>query len=120
VLQNTFPSVKFETCVVVTNKGVYQIELRDRPHIIFLELADKEMWANCEDFCKTFNLSLPQCIEFAGDIFLKKKKITQALMTYNIARVNEKFDFSTFRNISHFSVLSDPTNENSSQIGDVQ
>jgi hypothetical protein len=90
VLQNSFPAIRFETCVVVTNKAVYSIDLKDRPHILFLEMADKEMWGECESFCKTFGLSLAQCIEFAGDIFLKKKKITQALMTYNIGRVRTK------------------------------
>lgn len=30
---------------------------------------------------------MAECVEFAGDIFLKRKRIEQALLTYNIARV---------------------------------
>lgn len=41
----------------------------------------------CDDFCKTFNLQLSECVEFSGDILLRKKKIEQALLTYNIARI---------------------------------
>ena len=59
----------------------------DKPHVIFLSLANSSLWALCDDFCKVFNLNLAECVEFAGDIFLKKKRIEQALLTYNIARV---------------------------------
>lgn len=87
VLQNIFPEIELEKCYVVTDKNVYCIELSDCPHIIFLNMANSALWSGCEDFCKTFNLLLAQCIEFAGDVFLKRKKVTQALLTYNIARI---------------------------------
>lgn len=87
VLQNQFPKVNFERCCIVTDKNVYCFELAEMAHIIFLKLVDQAAWGQCEDFCKIFNLSLPQCIEFAGDVLLKKKKVTQALLTYNIVRI---------------------------------
>lgn len=87
VLRNHFPSVAFNKCLVVTDKNVYSIELKDKPHIMFLSLANASQWGLCDDFCKTFNLNLSECVEFAGDVFLKKKRIEQALLTYNVARV---------------------------------
>ena len=87
VLRNQFPSVAFNKCLVVTDKNVYSIELKDKPHIMFLSLANASQWGLCDDFCKTFNLNLSECVEFAGDVFLKMKRIEQALLTYNIARV---------------------------------
>lgn len=86
-LRNEFPRVNFDKCLVVTDKNVYSIELKDKPHILFLNMASMSLWNACDDFCKTFNLNLPDCVEFAGDIFLRKKKIEQALLTYNMARI---------------------------------
>ncbi|XP_063704570.1 uncharacterized protein LOC134833990 [Culicoides brevitarsis] len=87
VLQNKFPTVNFEQCFVITDKNVYSLELTEPPHIIFLKLVDQAAWTSCEEFCNIFNLSLPNCIEFAGDVLLRKKKVTKALLTYNIARI---------------------------------
>lgn len=86
VLKNEFPRVIFEKCLIVTTKGVYCVELKEKPHIIFLNLASASSWTLCDDFCKTFNLNMTDCVEFSGDILLRKKKIEQALLTYNIAR----------------------------------
>lgn len=87
VLKTEFPKVIFEKCLIVTSKGVYCVELKEKPHIIFLNLASTSSWALCDDFCKTFNLNMTECVEFSGDILLRKKKIEQALLTYNIARI---------------------------------
>jgi hypothetical protein len=87
VLKNEFPRVTFEKCLIITSKGVYCVELKEKPHIIFLNLASSSAWALCDDFCKTFNLNMTECVEFSGDILLRKKKIEQALLTYNIARI---------------------------------
>lgn len=93
VLQNKFPAVNFEQCFVITDKNVYSLELVEPPHIIFLKLVDQAAWSICEEFCNIFNLSLPQCIEFAGDVLLRKKKVTKALLTYNVARVRTFLTF---------------------------
>ncbi|KAL7016596.1 hypothetical protein ACKWTF_010066 [Chironomus riparius] len=86
VLKNEFPRVIFDKCLLITSKGVYCVELKEKPHIIFLNLASSSLWTLCDDFCKTFNLNMTECVEFSGDILLRKKKIEQALLTYNIAR----------------------------------
>lgn len=87
VLKNEFPQISFEKCLIVTQNGVYCVQLKELPHIIFLNLASASFWSLCDDFCKTFNLNMSDCVEFAGDVLLKKKKVEQALVTYNIARV---------------------------------
>ncbi|XP_055529241.1 uncharacterized protein LOC129721107 [Wyeomyia smithii] len=88
VMVGEFPDVDFDMAVIVTDKNLYSIELSDTARNIFLKLAHKSIWAACEDFCLTFGLSLPTCIEYAGDVLLKRRKITEALMTYNIARLS--------------------------------
>lgn len=87
VLKSEFPKVMFDKCLIMTTRGVYSIEMSDKPHVLFLSLAASSSWGLCDDFCKTFNLNMTECVEFSGDIMLKKKKIEQALLIYNIARI---------------------------------
>lgn len=87
VLRNQFPRVIFEKCLVVSSRAVYCIEMTEKPHVTFLTLAATSSWGLCDDFCKTFNLNMTECVEFSGDIMLRKKKIEQALLIYNIARI---------------------------------
>ncbi|XP_055699615.1 uncharacterized protein LOC129799608 isoform X2 [Phlebotomus papatasi] len=86
-LQAQFPAVQFEKCLIVTDKNVYWIELSDKPENIFMAFAVQAMWSHCEYFCDIFNISYSQCIEFVGDELLRQKKVTQALITYNMARI---------------------------------
>lgn len=88
VMVGAFPRVEFDKAVVVTDKNLYSIELNDTARQLFLKLAHKSLWAPCEDFCTTFNLPLATCVEYAGDVLLKRRKITEALMTYNVARLS--------------------------------
>ncbi|EDW83017.2 uncharacterized protein Dwil_GK22629 [Drosophila willistoni] len=87
IMQSEFPKINYDPCYVITNKNVYAIQLRKEPFELFLESALKSEWNQCRDFCNTFDLSIEHCIEFAGDYLLRRKKITQALLTYNVARV---------------------------------
>lgn len=50
-------------------------------------MARDGQWNMCEEFCKAFNIHYENCVEYAGDVFLKSKKTTQALLAYNKARV---------------------------------
>lgn len=87
VLEHNFPTIELDQCLVVTNRSLYVIEFNDAPHIVFLDLVKKGEWKACEDFCKTFNLDFNQCIEYAGDVLLRKNKTTQALLTYNVSKI---------------------------------
>lgn len=87
VIEHRFPIIYLDKCAIVTNKSVYFVEFRDHPHIIFLNLVRDGQWKACEEFCKVFELNFGQCVEYAGDVLLKKEKTTQALLTYNVAKV---------------------------------
>lgn len=87
VLEHVFPSIELDQCLVVTDRSLYMIEMKNVPHIVFLNLVRKSNWKACEQFCKVFNLDYNQCIEYAGDVLLRKNKTTQALLTYNISKI---------------------------------
>ncbi|XP_044251668.1 uncharacterized protein ca [Drosophila takahashii] len=87
IMQSEFPKINYDPSYVITNKNVYTIQLRKEPFELFLDAALQNEFNQCRDFCNTFDLSFEQCIEFAGDYLLRRKKITQALLTYNKARV---------------------------------
>lgn len=87
IMQGEFPKINYDPCYVITNKNVYTIQLKKEPFELFLDAALLSSWNQCREFCNTFDLSFEHCIEFAGDYLLRRKKITQALITYNVARV---------------------------------
>lgn len=80
VLKNEFPRVIFNKCLVVTNRAVYCIEMKEKAHVTFLTLTATSSWGLCDDFCKTFSLNMTECVEFSGDIMLRKKKIEQVII----------------------------------------
>uniref|UniRef100_A0A182IDA2 Uncharacterized protein n=1 Tax=Anopheles arabiensis TaxID=7173 RepID=A0A182IDA2_ANOAR len=88
VMAEEFPSIEFDQAVIVTDRNLYSVELADCGKNLFLNLAHKCIWAACEDFCATFGLPLASCIEYAGDVLLRRKRISEALMTYNVARLS--------------------------------
>lgn len=87
ILDNAFPRVDFEQCFVVTDRNTFSVELSEKPETIFMNFAKQSMWSSCKYFCDIFNVSMGQCIEFVGDELLRQKKVTQALMTYNVAQI---------------------------------
>lgn len=87
VLEHVFPSIELDQCLVVTDTSLYMIEFNSLPHIVFLNLVKSNQWKACEEFCKVFNLDYNLCIEYAGDVLLRKNKTTQALLTYNISKI---------------------------------
>ncbi|XP_054728127.1 uncharacterized protein LOC129237413 isoform X1 [Anastrepha obliqua] len=87
IMKHEFPKINYDPCYVVTNKNVYYIQLKKEPFAIFLDSALAGEWTQCREFCNTFDLAFEACIEFAGDYLLRRKKVTQALVTYNSARI---------------------------------
>uniref|UniRef100_A0A182NZG2 Uncharacterized protein n=1 Tax=Anopheles epiroticus TaxID=199890 RepID=A0A182NZG2_9DIPT len=88
VMAEEFPGIEFDQALIVTDRNLYSVELADCAKNLFLNLAHKCIWAACEDFCATFGLPLASCIEYAGDVLLRRKRISEALMTYNVARLS--------------------------------
>lgn len=87
VLEHNFPTIELDQCLVVTDRSVHVIEFNNVPHIVFLNFVANSQWKICEEFCKVFNLDFNQCIEYAGDVLLRKNKTTQALLTYNTSKI---------------------------------
>lgn len=87
VLEHIFPTIELDPCLVVTDRSLYMIEFNNMPHIVFLNLVKNNQWKACDEFCKVFNLDYNQCIEYSGDVLLRKGKTTQALLTYNISKI---------------------------------
>lgn len=87
VMNAKFPKIHFDNVIIVTDENVYSIKFNGKPHEKFVEMVENSDWDACEQFCRTFNVPLPQCIEFAGDIFLKNKKTTKAILTYGKGKV---------------------------------
>lgn len=87
VLEHCFPTIELDQCLVVTDRSLYMIELNHLPHVVFLNLVKKSNWKCCEEFCKIFNIDFNQAMEYAGDVLLRKNKVTQALHTYNLSRI---------------------------------
>ncbi|XP_053669544.1 uncharacterized protein LOC128719926 [Anopheles marshallii] len=88
VMAEEFPTIEFDQALIVTDRNLYSVELAECGKNLFLNLAHKSIWAACEDFCATFGLPLASCIEYAGDVLLRRKRISEALMTYNVARLS--------------------------------
>lgn len=87
VLEHVFPAIELDQCLIVTDRSVYVIEFSNVPHIVFLNFVQNSQWKACEEFCKMFNLDFNQCIEYAGDVLLRKSKTTQALLSYNLSKI---------------------------------
>lgn len=119
VIEHEFPLIDLDKCIVVTNRSMYFIEFRDHPHIVFLNLVRESKWKACEEFCKIFDLEFNQCIEYAGDILLKKKRTTQALLTYNMAKVS-CMRCKCVENKSNSNPLAGSSGEDRSQVGNVR
>lgn len=94
VMNAKFPKIHFDNAIIVTDQNVYSIKFNGKPHEKFIEMVENSDWGACEQFCKTFNVPLTQCIEFAGDIFLKNKKTTKAILTYGKGKVRAKTSFT--------------------------
>lgn len=93
VVEHVFPTIEYEQCLIVTDRSVYTIQLKAEPHILFLNLVKNGNWKACEEFCKVFNLEYMQCIEYGGDVLLRKNEVTQSLLTYNVAKVCKRVFF---------------------------
>ncbi|XP_055379185.1 uncharacterized protein LOC129610598 [Condylostylus longicornis] len=87
ILKSDINKLNFDPCYIITNRNIYYIDFTDEPVKLFLDAAVAGKWNSCEEFCNTFDLNYTQCMEFAGDYLLETKKVTQALVTYNVAKV---------------------------------
>ncbi|XP_015122188.1 uncharacterized protein LOC107044705 [Diachasma alloeum] len=78
-----------DTCVVVTNCGIYKIVLRRPLLTVFIELALKNNKRDIEKAARlglVFGINVPQLFECAGDIHLANSRFTEAAALYKLSR----------------------------------
>ncbi|KAH0535397.1 uncharacterized protein LOC123267719 [Cotesia glomerata] len=78
-----------DTCMIVTNYGVYKVVLRKPLLNVFIELALKKRKADLEKAARlgvVFGLDVPQLFEAAGDIHLTNNRFTEAAALYKLSR----------------------------------
>ncbi|XP_011499761.1 PREDICTED: uncharacterized protein LOC105363708 [Ceratosolen solmsi marchali] len=76
-----------DTCIVVTNLGIYRIVLREHILSLFMDLILRRR--AIEDATKLgmiFGLNVQQLIEYAGDIILCNRQFGRAMELYSIAK----------------------------------
>ncbi|XP_046385800.1 uncharacterized protein LOC124155755 [Ischnura elegans] len=80
-------SKETDTCIVVTTCGVYELQLRQCPSELFLDLALKNgELEEAERVAQVFGLNLQHLLEVAGDLELASKSFTQAISFYKLSR----------------------------------
>ncbi|XP_071444865.1 uncharacterized protein ca [Hetaerina americana] len=83
----TLESKETDTCIVVTTCGVYELQLRQCPSELFLDLALKNgELEEAERVAQVFGLNLQHLLEVAGDLELASKSFTQAISFYKLSR----------------------------------
>ncbi|XP_011299545.1 uncharacterized protein ca [Fopius arisanus] len=78
-----------DTCIVVTNCGIYKVALRRPLLSVFMELALKNNKRDIEKAARlglVFGINVPQLFECAGDIHLANSRFTEAAALYKLSR----------------------------------
>ncbi|KAG8235824.1 hypothetical protein J437_LFUL016137 [Ladona fulva] len=80
-----------DTCIAVTTCGAYELQLRQCPTDLFLELALKKgELEEAERVAQVFNLNLQHLLEIAGDLELASKSFVQAIAFYKLSRLTSQ------------------------------
>ncbi|XP_031777146.1 uncharacterized protein LOC100677930 isoform X2 [Nasonia vitripennis] len=95
-----------DTCIVVTNLGVYKIILREQILSLFMDLILKRR--SVEDATKLgliFGLNVQELIENAGDMTLYKRQFGRAMELYSLAGIRLSKSILKFATIGYTSEL---------------
>ncbi|KAJ8687906.1 hypothetical protein QAD02_023701, partial [Eretmocerus hayati] len=95
-----------DTCIVVTNLGVYKIVLRGHVLSIFMDLVLKRK--AIDDATKLgmiFGLNVQQLIEYAGDIVLCSRQFGRAMELYSLAGCRLSKSILKFASVGYTSEL---------------
>lgn len=80
-------TIETDTCIAVTTSGAYELQLRQCPTELFLDLALKKgELEEAERVAQVFGLNLQHLLEIAGDLELASKSFTQAISFYKLSR----------------------------------
>ncbi|XP_057334647.1 uncharacterized protein LOC130673595 [Microplitis mediator] len=78
-----------DTCIIVTNYGVYKVILRKPLLNVFIDLALKKRKSDIEKAARlgiVFGLNVSQLFEAAGDIHLTNSRFSEAAALYKLSR----------------------------------
>ncbi|EFN66274.1 X-linked retinitis pigmentosa GTPase regulator-like protein [Camponotus floridanus] len=97
---------KLDTCIIVTNRCVYEVILRKSLFSIFMELVlKKNELQKAGKLAMIFGLNGQQLLEYAGDIFLSNKEFPRAVASYKMSRCKLLKSVLKFASIGHTSEL---------------
>ncbi|XP_029664536.1 uncharacterized protein LOC115236290 isoform X3 [Formica exsecta] len=95
-----------DTCIIVTNRCVYEVILRKSLFSIFMELIlKKNELQKAGRLAMIFGLNGQQLLEYAGDIFLSNKEFPRAVASYKMSRCKLLKSVLKFASIGHTSEL---------------
>ncbi|XP_072761626.1 uncharacterized protein Ca isoform X2 [Anoplolepis gracilipes] len=95
-----------DTCIIVTNRCVYEVILRKSLFSIFMELVlKKNELQKAGRLAMIFGLNGQQLLEYAGDIFLSNKEFSRAVAAYKMSRCKLLKSVLKFASIGHTSEL---------------
>ncbi|XP_050454237.1 uncharacterized protein LOC126852967 isoform X1 [Cataglyphis hispanica] len=95
-----------DTCIIVTNRCVYEVILRKSLFSILMELIlKKNELQKAGRLAMIFGFNGQQLLEYAGDIFLSNKEFPRAVAAYKMSRCKLLKSVLKFASIGHTSEL---------------
>ncbi|XP_024872319.1 uncharacterized protein LOC112454915 [Temnothorax curvispinosus] len=98
--------LSLDTCIIVTNRCVYQVVLRKSLLSVFMELVlKKNELQKAGKLAMVFGLNGQHLLEYVGDIFLSNKEFSRAVASYKISKCKLLKSVLKFASIGHTSEL---------------
>ncbi|XP_066992544.2 uncharacterized protein ca [Anabrus simplex] len=95
-----------DSCIVVTNQGVYKVHVRRPATEVFLELVLKHQeLEKAERLALIFGLNLQELLEHAGDHKLAAREFPQAIALYKLSRCRHLKSVLKFAAAGHSAEL---------------
>ncbi|XP_036149418.1 uncharacterized protein LOC105829672 isoform X2 [Monomorium pharaonis] len=95
-----------DTCIIVTNRCVYEIVLRKSLLSIFMELIlKKNELQKVGKLAMIFGVNGQQLLEYVGDLFLSNKEFSRAVTSYKISKCKLLKSVLKFASVGHTSEL---------------
>ncbi|XP_011633715.1 uncharacterized protein LOC105424907 [Pogonomyrmex barbatus] len=95
-----------DTCIIVTNRCVYEVVLRKSLVSIFMEMILKRNeFQKAGKLATVFGLNGQHLLEYVGDIFLSNKEFSHAVASYKMSKCKLLKSVLKFASIGHTSEL---------------
>lgn len=98
--------LSLDTCIIVTNRCVYEVVLRKSLVSMFMELIlKKNELQKAGKLAMVFGLNGQRLLEYVGDIFLSNKEFSRAVASYKISKCKLLKSVLKFASVGHTSEL---------------